>query len=307
MQVGVQLDGVHHRAERSVAGYVEPTLAVGTALDDHLDVIPRLDRNGQVQLRLVDAHVRVAAAHRDGYGTSVLVQLAGEGTATRLWWQDPAGTVLAAAPVDRQGRARLPMSVEGAPATLQLWAQGPQGPVRPRPVDAFVTAAISDEPANERVLRPTLGGSLVLEQRAPRLTLVRAWPGDEVLHLAGPPLVTALAHVDRLVLASVWSDAEVTAPLTRERGRWHATLPLAALVADSTGFDTAWTWRLLAVDEDGSLRPVRTATEARTSLPLHAVTPSAEVELRLGARGTPRLLVGAPPTSMSSAGNAGAD
>lgn len=307
VQVGAQLDGVHHRAQRNVAGYVDPTLAVGTALDDHLDVITRLDRNGQVQLRLVDARVRVAAAHRDGYGASVLVQLAGEGTATRLWWQDPDGTVLAGALVDHDGRTRLPVPVAGTSGSLELWAQGTKGPVRPRPVDGFTTAAVSDERARERVLRPTVGGSLVLEERRPRLTLTRAWPDDEALHLAGPPPARSLPHVDRIVLESVWSGAVVAVPLSREAGRWHATLPLTALAAGSGGFDTAWTWRLLADDGDGDLRPIRTATEARAALPLHAVTTCAEVELRLGARGRPQLLAGEPSVPPQPTGHAGAD
>ncbi len=306
VQVGAELDGVHHRGQRTVAGYVEPTLAVGTAVTDHLDLFARLDRNGQVQLRIVDASVRVAAVHLDGAATSVLVHLAAGSAADRLWWQDPDGTVLGSATVDREGRARLPLVAREAREALQLWAQGPRGALRPRPVDGFATTVVSDGQRRERVLRPTLAGSLVLEERTPRLTLTRAWLDDRALHLIGPPPARSLAHVDRIALESVWSDAVLEVPLIRAAGRWHASLPLAALAAGSGSFDTAWTWRVLADDVDGTPTPLRTATEARGGLPLHAVAPSAEVELRLGARGTPRVLVGAPPTSRSAAGTSGA-
>ena len=307
VQVGAELDGVHHRGARTVAGYVEPTLAVGTALADHLDVLPRLDRNGQVQLRLAQAPVRVRAAHPDGAGTSVIVHLGTGSDATRLWWQDPAGRVLAVASADRADRVRLPVPAGGAPATVQLWAEGPWGAVRPRPAVGFATTVVDEPVGAERVLRPTLGGSLVLETRRPRLTLKRAWVDDHGLHLVGPPPSRSLTHVDRVTLESVWSDATVEVPITRDPGRWRVTLPLRALAAGSTGFDTAWTWRLTAPDGAGTTTALRTTTEARNALPLHAVTSAAEVELRLGARGTPRLLVGAPPTTTAAAGTAATD
>lgn len=307
LQVGAELDGVRYPAERTVAGYVEPSLAVGTALDDHLDVFPRLDRNGNVQLRTADAGVRVVAAHRDDAGPGVVVQLAAGSVADQLWWQDPQGAILERAHVDRDGRARLTLPEAGPAATLQLWAEGPHDPVRPRPAASFTTAVVGEGPDTERILRPTLVDGLVLEERRPRLTLARARLDDDVLQLAGPSPARALEHLDRIVLESVWSDAMIEAPVLRGPGRWYADLPLAALAAGSAGFETAWTWRVLAEDGGGTAMAVRTATEARATLPLRAVTPAAEVELRLGTRGTPRLLVGAPPPVAATAGTAPAD
>ncbi len=296
LQVGAELDGVHHRAERTVAGYVEPTLAVGTALTDDLDVFPRIDRNSQVQFRLADARVRVVAAHPDGPGSSVLVHLAPGSRVAALWLQEPEGGVCSRASVGRDGYARLALPVLGSPgATLQLWAATPTGPLRPRPTARLRTAVLRQTADAEQVLRPTLGGRLVVETRVPRLTLSRSWTGDDSLQVTGPPPATALDHVDRLVLESVWSTASIEVQIQRAPGRWHASVPLAPLTAGSSGFDTAWTWRLLAPDGEGATVPVRTAVTHRNTLPLREVTRAAEVELRLGAHGAPRLLVGAPP------------